>query len=96
MTCAYNIAELFTCLNIALEHGLKNNINIRLVLMILIWRYFCLNFNILTIGSCLIKDHLSLPLFLITQTFQDKWGRHCCDRMVVGFISTYASSAYHH
>jgi hypothetical protein len=25
-----------------------------------------------------------------------KWGRHGRDRMVVGFISTYAISGYHH
>ena len=30
------------------------------------------------------------------QTTKDRWGRRDRDHMVVGFITTYAISAYHH
>ena len=49
-------------------------------------------------------QHQDLQVYLSTKDkkttfnmfFDCLWGRYGCDRMVVGFTTTYAISAYHH
>jgi len=45
-----------------------------------------------------IHINKSLNLYMITShnSYHDLWGRHDHDRMVDGFITTYAIIAYHH
>jgi len=43
------------------------------------------------------KDvQLETSKFIIKKTLKLNRGHHGCDRMIVGFMTTYAISAYHH
>jgi hypothetical protein len=52
-------------------------------------------YNALKCITHIIRGLCGSWFYIITFTNVTR-GRHGCDRMLVGFITTYASSAYHH